>query len=404
MAALDLFFSFLLLLIFFFIIPTRASCPHSSCPGGPTVRFPFRLRILQLRRCGYAGFDLSCNNETLQTTLSLTNSSGNNFIVQTIDYDLQTLIVNDPDNCLPKRFLDRSFDNPPDTTPFRIQSFQMYTFLKCSPQATSFPVTARNISCLSDENHTVFAMPSREYDNWLQSKAPSPSPSPSSSGPSCAVISGVRVPARATHEWGVFGDAIEGVALTWSTPDCSLCEAIGRDCGLNRDASQIVCSDPKAKTKGLPRSAKYGIIIGVGIPGFLCILGLASYVCGRISAYGRRNRPNMDLSTSASQQPAIVVVGLDGPTIESYPKTLLGESRRLPKPNDTTCSICLGEYQPNEELRTIPECNHYFHATCVDEWLKMNATCPVCRKSPEGSALITPSSSMSSSSTSLPSP
>ncbi|VVA36676.1 PREDICTED: RING-H2 finger [Prunus dulcis] len=403
MAALELFFSFLLLMIFFFIIPTRASCPLSSCPNGPTVRFPFRLQSLQLRRCGYAGFDLSCNNQTLQTTLSLSNSNGNNFVVRAIEYDLQALIVSDPDQCLPKRFLDGSFDNLLNTRPFRIHSFQMYTFLNCSPQETSFLASARNISCLSGENHTVFAMPSGEYDNWLQSTAPSPSPSPSSSGLWCEVISTVRVPARAANELAVFGDAIEGVALTWSTPDCRVCETSGRYCGLNRD-NQIVCSDPKAKRKGLPRSAKYGIIIGVGIPGFLCILGLASYVCGRINAYGRRNQPDMDLFTSAFQQPAIVVVGLDGPTIESYPKTLLGESRRLPKPNDTTCSICLGEYQPKEELRTIPECNHYFHASCVDEWLKMNATCPVCRKSPEGSALVTPSSSMSSSSTSLPSP
>lgn len=246
MAALELFFSFLLLLIFFFFIPTRASCPPSSCPGGggPTVRFPFRLQSLQLRRCGYAGFDLSCNNQTHQTTLSLSNSSGNNFVVQTIDYDLQTLIVNDPDHCLPKRFLDRSFDNLPGKTPFRIHSFKTYTFLNCSPQATSFPAKARNISCLGGENHTVFVMPSEEYDNWLQSTAPSPSPSPSSSGLSCAVISGVRVPARrAEHELGVFEDPIEGVALTWSTPDCSVC-------GLNSDTSQIVSSDPKAERKG----------------------------------------------------------------------------------------------------------------------------------------------------------
>lgn len=87
-------------------------------------------------------------------------------------------------------------------------------------------------------------MPSEEYDNWLQSTAPSPSPSPSSSGLSCAVISGVRVPARrAEHELGVFEDPIEGVALTWSTPDCSVC-------GLNSDTSQIVSSDPKAERKG----------------------------------------------------------------------------------------------------------------------------------------------------------
>ena len=42
-------------------------------------------------------------------------------------------------------------------------------------------------------------------------------------------------------------------------------------------------------------------------------------------------------------QPTIVG-GLDGPTIESYPKIELGENRRLPRPDDNTCPICLSEY------------------------------------------------------------
>ncbi|CAB4281880.1 unnamed protein product [Prunus armeniaca] len=63
-----------------------------------------------------------------------------------------------------------------------------------------------------------------------------------------AANSSIRVPARAANELGVFGDAIEDVALTWSTPDYRVCKTSGRDCGLNRD-SQIVCSDPKAKRK-----------------------------------------------------------------------------------------------------------------------------------------------------------
>lgn len=73
--------------------------------------------------------------------------------------------------------------------------------------------------------------------------------------------------------------------------------------------------------------------------------------------------------------------GLDGPTIQSYPITLVGESRRLPRlhNDNNTCPICLCEYQAKETLRTIPDCNHYFHASCIDQWLKLNATCPLCR-------------------------
>ena len=74
-----------------------------------------------------------------------------------------------------------------------------------------------------------------------------------------------------------------------------------------------------------------------------------------------------------------MVASLDKPTIESYPKTIVGVSGRQPKPNDNTCPICLSRYKPKQTLRTIPKCNHYFHAYCIDKWLRMNASCPVCR-------------------------
>jgi hypothetical protein len=43
----------------------------------------------------------------------------------------------------------------------------------------------------------------------------------------------------------------------------------------------------------------------------------------------------------------------------------------------TTCSICLCEYEDLDELRHLP-CDHYFHQECVDEWLKLKRTCPLC--------------------------
>ncbi|KAJ8534823.1 hypothetical protein K7X08_016551 [Anisodus acutangulus] len=74
--------------------------------------------------------------------------------------------------------------------------------------------------------------------------------------------------------------------------------------------------------------------------------------------------------------------GLDDGTIQSYQKVVLGESRWLPGLNARTCPICLVEYIAGESIRLIPLCQHCFHAHCVDEWLKMKATCPVCRNSP----------------------
>lgn len=133
---------------------------------------------------------------------------------------------------------------------------------------------------------------------------------------------------------------------------------------------------------GFPRIAKYGIIIGAGVPGFLCLIGFACYIGSRVAAYSQQRHRHDSSATVAGALEPCAARGLDGSTIESYPKTLLGESCRLPKPGDSTCLICLSEYQSKETLRTIPECDHYFHADCIDEWLKVNSTCPTCRNSP----------------------
>lgn len=394
MPSLQIFFSFLLFFLFL-LFPQRArgassDCSISSCPaGGPPVRFPFRLRRIQRRPCGYPKFDLSCSNQTNLTTLTLPGSGA--FLVKLIDYRSQKMWIDDPNNCLPKRFLSHPFSL--HDTPFSVPGdSKNYTFLNCSSSQTTPTFPAKSISCLSSLEYTVYAVPTGAY------YASAPAAAPSSSPELCSVISTALVPRGVTYERSNGRVSGAGVAVTWSQPDCSACEAGNKACGLDTDTRQIVCSDRK-KSPGLPRAVKYSIILGVGIPGLLLLIGIIHYIYGKI--FDRLHRSSTDdLSTSTALQSANVVVGLDAPTIESYPKTLLGESRRLPRANDNTCSICLGEYQPKEALRTIPECNHYFHANCIDEWLKLNATCPVCRKSPEGSSLVTPSSSVSSSSSS----
>ncbi|CAO2150306.1 unnamed protein product [Urochloa humidicola] len=44
-----------------------------------------------------------------------------------------------------------------------------------------------------------------------------------------------------------------------------------------------------------------------------------------------------------------------------------------------TCSVCLAELQDGDALRMLMPCMHYFHAACLDEWLRKSATCPICR-------------------------
>ncbi|ESW30463.1 hypothetical protein PHAVU_002G155000 [Phaseolus vulgaris] len=45
---------------------------------------------------------------------------------------------------------------------------------------------------------------------------------------------------------------------------------------------------------------------------------------------------------------------------------------------DAECCICLSSYDDGVELRELP-CGHHFHCVCVDKWLYINATCPLCK-------------------------
>ncbi|KAJ8751717.1 hypothetical protein K2173_025888 [Erythroxylum novogranatense] len=54
------------------------------------------------------------------------------------------------------------------------------------------------------------------------------------------------------------------------------------------------------------------------------------------------------------------------------------EKERTISGEDSVCCICLAKYVNNDELRELP-CSHFFHKECVDKWLKINASCPLCK-------------------------
>ncbi|KAF5733011.1 E3 ubiquitin-protein ligase [Tripterygium wilfordii] len=53
-------------------------------------------------------------------------------------------------------------------------------------------------------------------------------------------------------------------------------------------------------------------------------------------------------------------------------------SKRILSEEDTECCICLSAYDDGTDLRELP-CLHHFHCTCIDKWLHINATCPLCK-------------------------
>ncbi|XP_027362650.1 uncharacterized protein LOC113870256 [Abrus precatorius] len=48
-------------------------------------------------------------------------------------------------------------------------------------------------------------------------------------------------------------------------------------------------------------------------------------------------------------------------------------------PQNETCSICLEDYVNGEELGKL-NCRHKFHVSCIKDWLVLNNTCPICKR------------------------
>ena len=43
------------------------------------------------------------------------------------------------------------------------------------------------------------------------------------------------------------------------------------------------------------------------------------------------------------------------------------------------CSICLFEYDKNNKIVKLNKCNHIFHKDCINKWIGIKNTCPMCR-------------------------
>lgn len=57
--------------------------------------------------------------------------------------------------------------------------------------------------------------------------------------------------------------------------------------------------------------------------------------------------------------------------------TLVYEGQELPS-SQTICAICMADFEISEDLRSL-HCSHHFHKECIDKWLGVATTCPVCK-------------------------
>ncbi|KAI3935141.1 hypothetical protein MKX01_031408 [Papaver californicum] len=337
--------SFRRLLIFIFLFfslqhlvtSDQDNCPISSC-GENSIQYPFKLS----KGCVYPpAFNLSCRKKKRYSNSHLPE----NFMFEV------SLIMNKryksltPVGCLPRRYL-QNMDL--SGTPFLSEAYQYYIFYNCSTEGYSNltkKYTKKStsifypIDCLSSSTHIVLATVLKNTSIIHSMNASE-----------CEVIStNVIVPAKSDWYSDVEFYPFSDLHLTWVLPE----------------------KQPQDLSKGLLSL----LIIGALLPFFAVILWCCRY---GFTGYGYDDR-NHQTQTELSAA-GLVRNGLDESTLR----------RRFLNPENTVCSICLSDYKPKDTLKSIPECNHYFHVNCIDGWLRMNGSFPVCRKSPLQSPLTVP--------------
>ncbi|XP_058724621.1 rust resistance kinase Lr10-like [Vicia villosa] len=183
---------------------------------GPHIRFPFYFKNSETEHgCGYKGFGLTCSNEH-KTLIELPSQSGPIILqVKSINYQDQYLIACDPENCFAGKLLKlyrsqmstfQFYKEPEDT-------YNKYRFLNC----TSLPCQVYVVQSSSNFLRSGF-------DPILCTTTPD-------------IISSPYVP--------VEEDQNDCLGLTWSKPNCSMCEIQGKICKPknNGTGDEIECLD-----------------------------------------------------------------------------------------------------------------------------------------------------------------
>jgi hypothetical protein len=195
---------------------TIETCLDNFChTNQPLIRFPFHIEGKQAKTCGYPGFKVSCNeNEKIQTLLNLPYME--KLKIQKINYAKQELLVNDPNNCLPKQLLSLNLSS----SPFDAVYYQQFTFFNCSFNLEYLTSKYKPIACLSDfSKYAVFATPSRKVYVYLSSV--------------CDLVDTVNVPVKSPFFDQVLSSKLDDdLRLSWNSPACARCESHGGRCGF----------------------------------------------------------------------------------------------------------------------------------------------------------------------------
>ncbi|KAE8713867.1 putative receptor-like protein kinase [Hibiscus syriacus] len=234
--------------------PYTHGCQPTSCKrGGPSVRFPFRLKGRQPDGCGYSGFNLTCNNDN-HTVLELPQSV--KLLVRHIDYKNQRIQVYAEDGCVQNQLqnltlssssFNLSSDNDYYLTPRNSTLFQCpdggqsdvgdYNIIRCLSTKPGFYVKYTYSDSSTDLLHCRRTIDLREIPT------------------------------------GLLRDRSNKFYFNWSRPECGYCESRRLGCRRNdTNAWGFECFDIPIKHMGLKVKL---MISGLTIGGCFLVSSLA---------------------------------------------------------------------------------------------------------------------------------
>ncbi|CAN6828828.1 unnamed protein product [Brassica oleracea] len=298
--------------------PAAKRCYNSSCGNrNVDVRFLFWLFPKQSSTCGHTRFNILCTDRH-ETALKLPNTEL--FLVRDIDSEKQLIRLNDPNNRMARRLL--SFDA--SGSPFSPLHLLNHTILTCPNEdiKSSSPYTP--IICLGNSTSSFFAT---RFD--LASSMPS----------SCQVFKTLLLPVSslvAVH----LND--QDLWLKWDSPS-------GRDCEGSRSLGGF--------KNNTTLEVKWFSSFKSGLYNFILLILKLIYLSLMTLLFG--------ITT------CVVYV-----TFMKVEKNM-----KLPGKNNNICSICLSEYASSETVGCLLICEHCFHVECIDTWLQLRSSCPICRNS-----------------------
>jgi len=95
----------------------------------------------------------------------------------------------------------------------------------------------------------------------------------------------------------------------------------------------------------------------------------------------RINPPNVRGAFNASVLGVHTNFGLNRNSVEQHEPPTAGSYASKPDGVESTCCICLCDLSDASTAIRMPRhcCSHVFHRDCIQKWMSVRRTCPLCR-------------------------